>query len=139
MRPIYETQSDLNKEQVFAKEMSEKWGYEFKKLSRVYIVDWMVMRNDELRCFAELKCRNNRKDKYPTLMLSLHKWMRGKELAKETNTSFRLIIKWEDGIFQHEAGTWPVTYGYGGRKDRADNQDMEAMVFIPTMAFKEIK
>ncbi len=138
MRPIYETQFDLARENEVKDTLKVMWGVEFNKLPIAYHVDWMVTRNGEAKAFAELKCRNNPRRQYPTLMLSLHKWMHGKDLAKEIGGKFIVIVKWTDGIFFHEQGTCDVQYGIGGRKDRRDSQDIEPVVYIPTDYFKRI-
>lgn len=137
MRPLYESSEDLANEQQVAKFLSEKWGCTFKKLPISYHIDWVVMR-DKPQAFVELKCRKNESKKYPTLLLSLNKWMRGKELSKELGIPFIVAVKWTDGVFFHTAGSADVSYGFGGRTDREDSQDIEPVVLIPVENFKRI-
>ena len=92
MRPIYETQFDLARENEVKDTLKVMWGVEFNKLPIAYHVDWMVTRNGEAKAFAELKCRNNPRRQYPTLMLSLHKWMHGKDLAKEIGYAPKTLV-----------------------------------------------
>jgi hypothetical protein len=138
MRPFYESSKDLATENEVAEALSKKTGYVFHKLKIAYHVDWLVMQENKPKYVAEIKRRFNVKDQYPTLMLSLHKWMNGKQMSKEMNVDFVVIIKWDDGVFCHAAGDSPVIYGFGGRKDRNDDQDQEPMVFIPVDKFKRI-
>jgi hypothetical protein len=114
------------------------WEVDFHKLPRAYHVDWMLTKRGEAKAFAELKCRNNPRSQYPTLMLSMHKWMHGKAMAQEIGGKFLVIVKWSDGIFYHTQGWCDVTYGVGGRKDRGDSQDIEPVVHIPTDYFKRV-
>ena len=137
-RPIYETDSDLAKEKEVQEALYLLWEVTFNKLPRAYHVDWMLTRKNEAKAFVELKCRNNNRHQYPTLMLSLHKWMHGKALAQEIGGKFLIIVKWNDGIFYHTQGWCDVTYGIGGRKDRGDNQDIEPVVYIPVDYFKRV-
>lgn len=138
MRPIYESPEDLRNEKDVVEKLTQIWGMVFHKLPMSYHVDWLMVKDGKPRGFAELKCRNCGRRKYPTLMLSLAKWMRGKELAQELNTSFIIIVRWSDGIFFHKAGTQPISYGFGGRNDRDDEQDMEPVVYINTDHFQRI-
>ena len=138
MRPIYETPDDLANEEAIKELLILMWDVRFHKLPRAYHVDWMLTKKGEAKAFAELKCRKNPRRQYPTLMLSLHKWMHGKAMAEEIGGSFIVLVKWEDGIYWHKQGWCDVTYGVGGRKDRGDSQDIEPVVHIPTDYFKRI-
>lgn len=138
MRPIYESPADLQNEKDIVEKLTQMWGISFHKLPMSYHIDWLMVKDKQARGFAELKCRNNDRRKYPTFMISLAKWMRGKELAHELSTSFIIIVKWTDGIYFHKAGTYPITYGFGGRSDRGDSQDMEPVVYIDTDHFTRI-
>jgi hypothetical protein len=138
-RPMYESQNDLSNEKDVANYLADKWSCVFKKLPISYNVDWLLINNSETpKAFAELKCRNNESIKYPTLLLSLSKWMKGKELGKELNIPFIVIVRWTDGVYFHIAGKHEVTYGFGGRRDRNDAQDVEPIVLIPTDTFKKV-
>lgn len=137
MRPMYESREDLANEHQVAKFLSNKWKCKFNKLPISYHVDWIVIR-DAPQAIVELKCRKNDSRKYPTLLLSLNKWMRGKELSKELGIPFIVVVKWDNGIFFHTGGSAKVEYGFGGRTDREDSQDVEPVVLIPVSAFKEI-
>jgi hypothetical protein len=138
LRPIYETPEDLVRESLIGRRLTEMWGVSLHKLPRAYHVDWLIEKDGDVRGFAELKCRSNPRSKYDTFMLSLHKWMHGKQLAAEIAGKFMIIVQWEDGLFYHQQGWCEVKYGVGGRKDRQDAQDIEPVIYIPTYAFKRI-
>ena len=135
---MYESNKDLANEKEVASILSAKNGYVFHKLKIAYHVDWLIMENGKPKYVAEIKRRFNPSNQYPTLMLSLQKWMKGKEMAAEMNIPFVLIIRWDDGLFFYKTGSSTVTYGFGGRYDRDDSQDQEPMVFIPVDKFKRI-
>lgn len=136
MRPRYERPEDLENEKTVRKILMQKWAVEMHKMPMAYHLDWMVTKDSKAVAFAELKCRDNSILQYPTLMLSMHKWMHGRQMAEEIDGSFLVIVKWIDGLYYHRQGTAAVTYGVGGRKDRGDSQDMEPVVHIPTDSFK---
>jgi hypothetical protein len=137
-RPLYETQMDLGNEQDVAKYLEIKWDAKLRKLPISYSVDWMLMRDNPV-AFAELKCRKNESTKYPTLMLSLNKWVKGNQFADELGVPFLIICQWNDGLFFYIAKSSVITYGIGGRTDRGDSQDTEPVVYIPVESFKRIK
>lgn len=137
MRPLYESSEDLANEQQVANFLSNKWKCKLKKLPMSYHVDWIVMR-DEPEAILELKCRKNESTRYTTLLLSLNKWMRGKELSKELGIPFIIVVRWTDGLFFHTVGSATVKHGFGGRTDREDSQDVEPVVLIPVDTFKRI-
>lgn len=137
MRPLYESAKDLANELQVSSALAIKWDCNFFKMPMSYHVDWMIMK-DKPKAFAELKCRNNQIGRYPTFLLSLSKWMKGKDLAKEVGIPFLIIVRWTDGVFYHEAGSSEVTYGVGGRRDREDAADVEPVVLIPIEKFTRI-
>jgi hypothetical protein len=65
--------------------------------------------------------------------------MKGLDLAKTTGKPFIIIAKWTDGVFYFVAKPDGVTFGYGGRIDRNDSQDMEPVAFIKTQNFIKVK
>ena len=140
MRPIYETNSDLAHEAEIGEALSKAWKVSLNKMPRAYNIDWMLTNSEgKAKAFVELKSRSNPSTQYPTLLLSLHKWMHGKAMAKEIDGPFLVVVKWTDGLYYHRQGDCAVTYGVGGRTDRGDVQDIEPVVHIPVASFKQIK
>lgn len=139
MRPMYESAFDRGNEVSVSDLLSKRWDCEFVKLPISYHVDWMLMRGKKSIAFAELKTRKVPSTQYPTLLLSLNKWIRGVELSKATGVPFIIIAKWTDGVFFFKPDFGPVLFGHGGRLDRNDSQDMEPVVFINVKDFKQVK
>lgn len=135
-RPIYQTTRDISNENKIKAIIEPKWQCELKKLPFAYHVDWMAMRGNSPLAFIEIKWRENLPiNKYPEYMLSLNKWMRGKEYTNETKIPFILIVHFTEGTYYVKQDSLEVRYGFGGRYDRGDSQDVEPMVFIPIGAF----
>jgi len=135
-RPIYQTTRDLSNENKIKAIIEPKWRCELKKLPFAYHVDWMAMRANSPLAFIEIKWRENLSiSKYPEYMLSLNKWMMGKEYTNETKIPFILIVHFTEGTYYVKQDNLEVRYGFGGRYDRGDSQDVEPMVFIPIGAF----
>jgi hypothetical protein len=138
MRPLYESSFDLKNENDVSEQLSDLWDCTFHKLPISYHIDWMLMKNNKSVAFAELKTRKNSSKQYPTLLLSLAKWIYGNHLSKATSLPFLIIAKWTDGIFYVNSNNAKVTFGIGGRTDRNDNQDIEPVVYIDINSFKKV-
>ena len=134
MRPYYENQRDLTNENSVATALKEK-GLDVVKMPVSYRLDFAMLRNGEIYGFAEVKTRNNRHDKYPTLMISLGKVMAARQLSKVTGTPSILLVKFLDGLYWCDFAS-PFDLKIGGRKDRQDAADIEPVAHFPMKAFQ---
>lgn len=134
-RPLYESPLDLKKEEAAIKVVASRNGCSYEKLPLDYRADYLLLKENRPSAVAEVKCRANPREQYPTLMLSLNKWRHSEELSRYLGVPFVLIASWTDGVFVHKAGSAEISFGFGGRIDRNDSQDREPVVFIPTTAF----
>ena len=73
-------------------------------------------------------------------MISLDKWMKAKQLCREVEIPFIMVITFTEGTYYgvFVNNLVDVTYGFGGRYDRGDAQDVEPMVYLPLNIFKKI-
>lgn len=142
-RPIYESQVDLTHENKMKTFLEAKWNCTLHKVPLKYQVDWMAMRGKDPMAFVEFKHREKLSiDAYPRYMISLDKWMKAKQLCKEVEIPFIMVITFTEGtyygVFAHN-GLHDVTYGFGGRYDRGDAQDVEPMIYLPLKKFMKIE
>ena len=142
-RPIYESQVDLTHENKMKTFLEAKWNCTLHKVPLKYQVDWMAMRGKDPMAFVEFKHRDKLSiDAYPRYMISLDKWMKAKQLCKEVEIPFIMVITFTEGtyygVFAHN-GLHDVTYGFGGRYDRGDAQDVEPMIYLPLKKFMKIE
>lgn len=135
--PKYETENDRLNETNVLKKIQEYNDIDFGKLYGEYAkIDFWIKNNlSGKTIFAEVKCRNNAHDKYPTYFISHAKWKAGKKLATELKTKFYIIVRFTDGIYHTDetdkldTGTRYVASG--GRTDRGGVNDIEMMLHIP--------
>lgn len=134
-RPFYEDENDRRREaDVVRKLMSP--NDTIQKLPIRYGVDFMIFRNETPFKWVEVKCRNNPKDQYPDLMISVAKIVGGINLSEKTGIPFVLVIDWSDCICSLRIyNTDGFKMSWGGRADRNDAQDMEPVFHIPTAHF----
>jgi len=134
MRPYYENQRDLTNENLVATALKEK-GLDFVKMPVSYRLDFAMLHKGKVRGFAEVKTRNNRHDKYPTLMISLGKVMAARQLSEATGTRSILFVKFLDGLYWCDFAS-PFNLEIGGRKDRQDDADIEPVAHFAISAFR---
>jgi hypothetical protein len=141
MRPTYETDDDLNREQKVLSHLDELWSCENKKLSKYYPADAAVQQNNEIKAFVEVRVRKNERLTYPTYLVSVHKLQELAELARFTQRPCFLVVQWLDAL-----GYWPVPQSLeglaldiGGSTRRNDKQDIEPCAFIPIQQFTLVK
>lgn len=142
-RPIYESQVDLTHENKMKTFLEAKWNCTLHKVPLKYQVDWLAMRGKDPMAFVEFKHREKLSiNAYPRYMISLDKWMKAKQLCKEVEIPFIMVITFTEGtyygVFAHN-GLHDVTYGFGGRYDRGDAQDVEPMIYLPLKKFMKIE
>lgn len=142
-RPIYESQVDLTHENKMKTFLEAKWNCTLHKVPLKYQVDWLAMRGKDPMAFVEFKHRDKLSiNAYPRYMISLDKWMKAKQLCKEVEIPFIMVITFTEGtyygVFAHNS-LHDVTYGFGGRYDRGDAQDVEPMIYLPLKKFMKIE
>jgi hypothetical protein len=115
----------------------DAWHVEFKKMHKKYYIDYIAFDQFGIaKAVVEIKCRDNAKRQYNTLILSLAKWNMGARYYDTNGLSFLVVARWTDGVFVHQ---YSPKNGYhitmGGRTDRGDAQDIEPVIHIPISNF----
>lgn len=136
MRPMYETEEDLDREWMAVQEFSTHTSTFPVKLPIGARADYMLCRGRDGKAVVEVKCRKNPRSAYPTYMLSKAKY---DALCDWAAMGFyvALLVHWEDDIgyvsipVEHEISK-------GGRWDRNDPKDVEPVVMIDVGKFKLI-
>ena len=142
-RPMYETKQDLINENEMKSVLEIKWKCTLNKLPIKYNLEWLAMRGKVPMAFIEFKHREKLSiHAYPRYMMSLDKWIKAKQLCKEVEIPFIMVITFAEGTYY---GVFPygdlhdVEYMWGGRYDRGDKQDVEPMVLLPLKKFMKIE
>lgn len=137
---MYETALDIRREHEVKDILETAWGMSLKKMPIVYHIDYMGIRNQTAQAWIEIKARNITMDQYPTIMLSLAKFIHGVDLYRVTKAPFIFVVRTIDGIFYHTYDPmYQYVVEYGGRTARTrDGMDLEPVVKIPTEWFREL-
>lgn len=142
-RPIYEKDDDRKRE----REVMEKFirhldsdgsSNESREAPRLYPFDYEVNKEGEAWAIVEIKCRTNKMDFYPNYMISLEKMRVLREQAHMRNVIPILLVCWTDaaGYANANDAVGRGIRSYGGRYDRNDPMDHEAVIHIPLSLFK---
>jgi hypothetical protein len=136
VRPTYETARDVDNERAVAEVIERRLRLTARKLPRHYELDYVLTDGDEVRGFAEIKCRTNALEQYPTYIISGHKWEYGLRWEALAHAPFVIVVRFTDGIYycrpRYVQGHRVML---GGRRDRGDEQDIEPVVHIPVGEF----
>lgn len=138
MRRRYETDIDRQKEAVVIKHLVTAWDCDYLEAPELSFVDCKLTNPDgSVAALVEIKTRNNASTKYPTYMLSAHKWRNALHMANEYRVPFMLVVQFTDGIYAAKIRS-DYQIAKGGRTDRNDLMDIEDCVFIPMSDFRKV-
>jgi len=160
MTPRHESAADLEHEARVRLKVGEAYNTQLMALPISYKLDYLMIENNEAgtpAAWLEVKARKMEWGQYPTIVLSLSKWLAAKELSLETGLPFIFAIldargkiyqfkRSSDDFFRGPAAN-PVTgkharleFAYGGRtRNTRDRNDIEPIVFIPAEWFTELE
>lgn len=136
-RPTYETESNLKKEKELADYAALKWNCFMHKQDKYNQFDYVAISGTKVKAFVELRCRSNEYKKYPTCFISASKLSYAHAMHQATGLKVLFLVGWKDKIgFADLVKQYPITIG--GRLDRNDSADIEALAEIPISDFKII-
>ena len=136
-RPIYEGAVDVARELETAAHFCQVFDCTYEQYPPRHPVNGKIVQKGKTVAVVEIKARNNKSKKYPTVMMGSAKWERGRSWAHTENVPFVVIIRFTDGVFMTIARSGYEEY-IGGRTDRADDKDMERCIYIPIDSFRKI-
>ena len=94
--------------------LETKYSTEFKRTKEFSVFD---LRDETLKIMAEVKKRNNTKDKYPTTMVGENKFLKAKEYY-DKGYDVLFCFEFTDGIYYYEYCDEKLKIDIGGRCDR---------------------
>jgi len=142
MRKMYETEDDLAREFKVAERLEKLWQWELRKLPISYKADYLATGQHPFRtnqsvgrAWVEVRCRNHRHDKYPSVFISAQKVSYVAELMRVTDLPFYFVVAWQDKVGVAELKP-PFEVDWTGRNDMRDSADVEPIVHVPLSDFK---
>ena len=113
--------------------LETKYSTIFKRTKEFSVFD---LRDDNTKIMAEVKKRNNTKDKYPTTMVGENKFLKAKEYY-ERGYEVLFCFEFTDGIYYYEYCKEKLETKLGGRRDR-DRPEFKNYVYIPVSKLKRL-
>lgn len=142
MRPLYESQADLDRESIVVDLLQSKWDCTMTKLPIRYHLDYVIQRGDKAVAFCEIKTRNYTMaeiQNFGGYLMSIGKWASAESLHRSTGLPFILVVKATDGVYFSSFSEFkPDDVLVRGRTDRNDWQDIEPCVLLDTRRFTKI-
>ena len=145
---IRETEQDKEHEQAIKQVVEASGKVRLIKTKNFSRIDFVMVRPDGKAIgLCECKTRSHAKGDYDTLMIDFDKVEAGLHLCKhfrnpETKKSldWYLLVQFTDGVYYYRYNSeHELTIREGGRTDRGDAKDIEAVVHVPITYFKGFK
>jgi hypothetical protein len=142
MRPIYERDEDRRRQREAVAVLEQATGLRAVETARLAGWDFEVLRADgTVAGLVEVKCRRHEHDHYPTYIISRAKVIALAQACREHGCMGGLLVAWRDRtgwlrVENRRRNHWPTITG--GRRDRNDPADIEAMYEIPVTDFRFI-
>lgn len=144
VRPIYETDETLEREEAIVTRLTYQWRCEAVKLPYKYHLDYALVRGDEIIAWCEVRDRSYTWEKINDLggyMLAYAKWEKASMLNNISGLPFVLAVQCVDAlkvaVFNPLPEMKPSIAGMPASK-RGDWQDKEPCIFIPIERFDRV-
>lgn len=133
-RPVYESEQDLFRERQLAVKAGRSWRCKMVKQNKFNQFDYAATRDGCVVAFIELRVRSTPFLKYPTMIISVSKLQAAQSMHMATGLPCIFLVQWSDCAgFTDMLKQHPVRIG--GRTDRNDLADVEALAEIPMEDF----
>ena len=139
-RKMYETEEHLKNERIVADKIERVWRCKLKKLSYKLMVDFAICKDDIIKGWVEVKCRKISYLTSPDYMISMHKINFARQLSRETELPFFLVVEFNDCLCYWEDKGERLALRWGGINKQyiRDDQDREPCYYISTGSFTRI-
>ena len=140
MRKVYETPEDLINENEVKFIVETRWKSKLNKLPKFSAADYLIEKENTTIGFAEIKCRKKTFEQFYSYSISLNKYIALFNLAELTGLTSILIVSFNKEKIMYLKIDSPKNHEiyYGGRFDRNDPEDAEAMIKINLNNFIEL-
>ena len=141
-RPFYESGADLKNEQEILAVLKPRWGFDSAyKQPLKYGLDYCLIRDRSVKCFAEIKHRPGLSFNYGDgYYLALDKVTHARNATAATGLPCLFVVRFVDmRIFWIDLATPVQRTVWHGRTDRNDPDDMEPCCVLMWDSFKQVR
>jgi hypothetical protein len=130
---FHESEQDIANEKRIVEAFAKHCGGEARFMPKAYTFDAMIIRGEKC-ALVDARRRKNEMNRYPTLCLSLQKFISLKAYAAFAPTFY--LVEWDDGMAFYEINedvNLPISYM---SRNSGNPRDNEPVVQIPINDFK---
>lgn len=140
-RPKYETPEEREREAEVRQACETAWSCELKKLASYEKLDYAAVRDEKPVAFVEIKCRNHKFGKFPTLMFGTTKIKQALFYSYAFGLDTLLVVRDGEGAcFFTKIEPSKVELRYGGRTTNTrDPDDVSMVCHIATEHFSRLR
>lgn len=130
--PQWETSKDRRNESDVARILESRWDCRLHKMPKSYRLDYFATRDRNPVAFIEVKCRTHSFNQFPTLILSLGKYLSAQSISSATGIPSLLVARFPDSLaYVSLMNDFPISMG-GRTATARDERDFEPVIEIPT-------
>ena len=138
----YETTRDRIAQRAVADILERKWRATMIETAKFCAVDFIAYRGTGIHALVEIKCRDNRSDKYDSLFLAFQKWEAMKRASIEAfNLKILYVVQYTDGIKFADLrflNFRRLKTKMDGRRDRTGPNAIEPMIHLPIKYMRDL-
>jgi len=129
---MFQTSKDLTRQKEIAEAVGKAWDCKVTGFGDMNAVDYWFEKYKRCVAVGELKDRPHSINKYPTVFLSMRKWMALHLAATGMGVKGLYIVQFTDhlmyvDVYEVDA----VRHMVGGRTDRGAQNDIEPLIEVP--------
>jgi len=137
---IFGNREDEQGEDAVARRLEKAWNIELYRFAPLATLDWWASKQGRLVALVELKRRSHEHGHYPTVFLSVRKWLALLLGATGLGVSPIFVVEWTDCVGWIDVRTVDaskVEIGGCHRKTKA-RSNIEPLITVPVSTFSEI-
>ena len=132
----YETKTDRANEDSVASVVGRHLRVKLKQTPTYFIADYLA---EDESTYVEIRCRNNRRDKYPRFLISSRKWGELLNLKfQKSQPSIYLAVAWTDCVWLLEIDFGKIQLVSFQRNKSEGTRTDDVMLAIPVSKFQII-
>lgn len=133
------TPADKVAERVAAGELSKAWNCNLHSFGDFSPVDWYAEREGRTVANVEIKVRTHASDTYPTVYLSMRKWLALSLANVGMGVPGIFVAQFTDGLYYIDVGEVDARrHTIAGRRDRGAANDLEPIIEVPIVDLCQI-
>lgn len=138
--PLFKTAGDRVREKEVAAALATQWHCELHPFGQLAPIDWFAVRDGRVVGLIELKARSHASDRFPTVFLSVRKWLALIMAENGMGVPAVFVVQFTDGIRWIRVADVSAKQvrmgGVGFERDVKFHSAVEPMIDVPVSAMR---